>query len=307
MQHNSIQITPEARTGRRRGLPRFARSVSPAAVAVTVSLLIGGAGFADAATGGSFLLGKANTETSTASLADSKGTPLTLSAPARKAPLAVNRTAMVKNLNAQYVGGRTAAALAATGGEGFTAANTDTPVGFFPSAVVSTGKLPAGTYYVSATALASVATGDVGVHLLDRPGSNLDFPINSGEARQEGMFTVAETAAVTVARSWQARRAALRFRVPEITLYQACPSAPAARPSAARLTGTPQVCGRLMSTPLTVHRQVPELARQSVDLGEHRRGDQGRRHRPAPPDRACRDLRRVPDLVTGRAEPLPFR
>jgi len=67
-------------------VPAFRRPVSPAAVAVTVSLLIGGAGFADAATSGNFLLGKANKETSTASLANSRGTPLALSAPAGKAP-----------------------------------------------------------------------------------------------------------------------------------------------------------------------------------------------------------------------------
>jgi len=36
-------------------------------VAVALSLLIGGAGFADAATGGTFILGKVNKETSTAS------------------------------------------------------------------------------------------------------------------------------------------------------------------------------------------------------------------------------------------------
>ena len=41
-----------------------ARSLSPAAaVAVTISLVLGGAGLADAANGGSFLLGKANKET----------------------------------------------------------------------------------------------------------------------------------------------------------------------------------------------------------------------------------------------------
>ena len=73
-----------------------------------MSLLIGGAGFADAATGGTFILGKANKETSTASLADSKGTALALSAPAGRAPLAVNRNVVVKNLNAQYLGGLTA-------------------------------------------------------------------------------------------------------------------------------------------------------------------------------------------------------
>jgi hypothetical protein len=43
-------------------------------VAMTVSLLIGGAGFADAATGGKFLSGTANHETSTASLSDTRDT-----------------------------------------------------------------------------------------------------------------------------------------------------------------------------------------------------------------------------------------
>ena len=54
MHNASSQITQPARLGRPR-LPRVLRSASPAAtIAVAVSLLIGGAGFADAATGGSF-------------------------------------------------------------------------------------------------------------------------------------------------------------------------------------------------------------------------------------------------------------
>lgn len=87
MQQTSSHSTHSARASRSPGLPRALRRVSPAAVAVTVSLLIGGAGFADAATGGTFILGKANKETSTASLSNSKGTPLALSAPGGKAPL----------------------------------------------------------------------------------------------------------------------------------------------------------------------------------------------------------------------------
>jgi hypothetical protein len=68
------------------------RSLSPAAMIVlTLAFLIGGAGLADAATGGNFILGKANSESSAASLSSSAGTPLALSAPPGKAPLAVNR------------------------------------------------------------------------------------------------------------------------------------------------------------------------------------------------------------------------
>lgn len=68
------------------------RSLSPAAVAVTLALAVGGAGIADAATGGAFILGRSNKETSAATLANSRGTPLALSAPARTrmAPPAVS-------------------------------------------------------------------------------------------------------------------------------------------------------------------------------------------------------------------------
>jgi len=185
----------------RRGLPSLLRSVSPAVVAVTVSLLIGEAGFADAATGGSFILGKANTETSTASLSDAKGTPLVLSAPAGKAPLAVNRNVMVKNLNAQYLGGLTATRLAATGGEGFTEPNTaPAPISSAgPTVVASTGKLPAGTYYVTATAFLSIADGDgpavCWIAKATAPGLSYNA---GGFGQQGGEFTAAETAAVKV-------------------------------------------------------------------------------------------------------------
>jgi hypothetical protein len=198
MQHTTTDITQPAQTARRGRLPRLLRSVSPTAVTVTVSLLIGGAGFADAATGGNFILGKANQETSTASLSDSRGTPLALSAPRGKAPLAVNRNVMVKNLNAQYLGGLTATGLAVTGGEGFTAPATNTAINSTGAVVASTGKLRAGTYYVTATALLFIVSGDsfgtCGIVLASAPGT----AINNGSTGQEGEFTVAETAAVTV-------------------------------------------------------------------------------------------------------------
>lgn len=108
------------------------RSLSPAAViAVILALVVGGAGFADAATGGNFILGKANSENSTASLSNSRGTPLKLSAPANVAPLAVNGPAMVANLNANYLGGLSASDLQPTGGDGFTLGN-NTPISTSP-------------------------------------------------------------------------------------------------------------------------------------------------------------------------------
>jgi hypothetical protein len=67
---------------------------------------------------------------------------------------------MVKNLNAQYLGGKTETGLAVTGGEGFTEPGTDTPISGTPPVVASTGKLAGGTYYVTATAELSIGTGN---------------------------------------------------------------------------------------------------------------------------------------------------
>jgi hypothetical protein len=71
--------------------------------------VLGGAGLASAANAGSFILGKANSEIATASLSDTKGTPLTLTAPGNTAPLAVNRRTMVSNLNARHPTGQVTA------------------------------------------------------------------------------------------------------------------------------------------------------------------------------------------------------
>jgi hypothetical protein len=132
---------------------RVLRSVGPAAVAVTVALVIGAAGFADAATGANFLLGRNNTDNATSILRDSTGIPLALSAPAGKSPLSVTNSTQVNRLNAQYVGGDSASQLQSTGGVGITAAAADVPLTDAYEPVASTGSLPAGTYYVSATAL----------------------------------------------------------------------------------------------------------------------------------------------------------
>lgn len=108
MQHTISHITHIARA---------VRSVSPAAVAVTVALLIGAGGFADAATGGNFILGKANTATSVTTLSNTKGTALSLSAPSGKAPLTVSNSVQVPKLNASLVDGHPATAFVTGSGQ----------------------------------------------------------------------------------------------------------------------------------------------------------------------------------------------
>jgi hypothetical protein len=87
------------------------RRPSHATVVAYLALFVALGGTAAAATGGTFVLGGANAESTEASLSNSTGTPLALNAPSGHAPLAVNRTVQVNNLNAQYLGGRTATQL----------------------------------------------------------------------------------------------------------------------------------------------------------------------------------------------------
>jgi hypothetical protein len=141
------------------------RGPSPAAIVAAVAIVAGSlavsASMAVASNGRGFVLGRSNSETSPAGLSDSRGTPLSLSAPKNKAPLAVNRSAMVPNLNAQYVGGLGAASLKLTGGSGYSPPNSDIALAHNSGRVVAkTGKLPAGTYFVTATALIDVSPGD---------------------------------------------------------------------------------------------------------------------------------------------------
>jgi hypothetical protein len=155
------------------------RSLSPAAITITVALIVGGAGFADAATGGNFILGTANHEEATASLTDSKGTPLSLSAPANVAPLAVNGKAMVANLNANYLGGLSASDMQSTGGDGFTSVDNVTPLSNSPTVVATTGPLAAGTYYVTATALVTPGSASCYVAKGSSPQEQLSFSTGS--------------------------------------------------------------------------------------------------------------------------------
>lgn len=70
-----------------------------------VVALVLGSGTAYAATGGTFVLGHSNQATSTTTLVNSKGTPLSLTAKSGYAPLKVNSGTKVTNLNSDKLDG----------------------------------------------------------------------------------------------------------------------------------------------------------------------------------------------------------
>lgn len=193
-----MNLTTAPATTHRRGIARTLRSLHPAAAsALTLAFVIGGAGLADAATGGNFILGRANSESSTASLSSSKGTPLSLVAPSRRAPLMVNRKVMVKNLNANYVSGLTATQLTATGGDGIS--KTAITLGGPQKEVAGTGALPAGTYYVTATAWLDVLADDsYGLCYVAKASAPFTQLTTGGGNTPGGHLQAAETLAVTV-------------------------------------------------------------------------------------------------------------
>jgi hypothetical protein len=89
------------------------RRPSPSLVISLVALGVAASGTAYAATGGTFILGRANTAGAVSSLKNSAGTALSLTSKAGTPPLAVGNTVQVPNLNASEVGGKTAADLGA--------------------------------------------------------------------------------------------------------------------------------------------------------------------------------------------------
>jgi hypothetical protein len=168
-----------------------------AALTLAAMMLVGGVGVASAATGGSFLLGKSNQESSPASLSSSHGAALALSAPKNTAPFSVNRQKMVSNLNAQLVGGLNAASLKLSGGEGFVPPNADIQLnGDEVLPVTGTGRLPAGTYYVTATALIDLTTGDTGATCFIEKDNDINAQYSLGGASGSNFVQVAGTVAV---------------------------------------------------------------------------------------------------------------
>ncbi|GGO87221.1 hypothetical protein GCM10011584_11310 [Nocardioides phosphati] len=68
-----------------------------------VAALVIGSGSAYAATGGNFILGKSNSAGATTTLSNANGTALSLNSKSGTAPLKVNRTTKVANLNADLL------------------------------------------------------------------------------------------------------------------------------------------------------------------------------------------------------------
>jgi hypothetical protein len=152
---------------------------SAAVIAVgALCLAAGGIGIAAATNGGSLVLGGSNAETRTTMLKNTGGIPLSLLAKKGAAPLAVNSKKLVKNLNASELGGLTAAQLKTTGSAAqmLTTFNSSTPNQVIlpelasstppfvwnPVMIVSTAKLAAGSYLVTATATGGEAACWVG-------------------------------------------------------------------------------------------------------------------------------------------------
>lgn len=90
----------------------------PAAFAVgVVTTLVVGSGTAVAATGGNFLLGKANTASTTTSLKNANGTALSLTSKAGTPSLKVSNATKVPNLNADRLDGYDGTQFALAGGQ----------------------------------------------------------------------------------------------------------------------------------------------------------------------------------------------
>ncbi len=188
----ALTVVPRCRTA--------LKSLNPVAViSVTLVIVLGGMGIADAATGGNFLLGRANTESSKATLSNSRGTPLSLVAPKNTAPLSVNRRTMVPNLNAQFVGGLNSSALKSTGGDGFANPASNIPLPHTTATkVASTGPLPAGIYYVTATAEVSLGAGTPGAECFITIDNDVSHEVQEGGENGGGVISAAETAAVSL-------------------------------------------------------------------------------------------------------------
>jgi hypothetical protein len=92
------------------------RRPSPATAISLAALVFAMSGTAVAATGGDFILGKANTAATVTSLSNAKGTALSLSSAATAPPLKVSNSVQVPSLNASELGGSPASGFVQGGG-----------------------------------------------------------------------------------------------------------------------------------------------------------------------------------------------
>src|SRR4051794_14522279 len=81
-----------------------ARGLVPFVLGAVTAVVLG-TGIADAATGGSLILGKANTAGATTTLTNTRGTALSLTSKPGTPPLAVSNSTKVKRLNSDQLDG----------------------------------------------------------------------------------------------------------------------------------------------------------------------------------------------------------
>jgi hypothetical protein len=173
-----------------------------------LAIVTGGLGVAAAVDGGSLTLGQHNSASTTTTLADTKGTPLSLVAKAGKPPLKVNSSGLVKHLNAELVGGLSAQQLqttaSAAAGELVVDGNTPLLTVILPIAptgpdgpqlddvlIARTATLKAGSYVVSAS-----ATGDNALCYVDT-APNTSKPHEFGATGENGTATMDSAAKLT--------------------------------------------------------------------------------------------------------------
>ncbi len=168
------------------------RRPSPATGIALVALFISLSGTAYAATGGNFLLGKANKASAVTSLSNKQGTALSLSSSSSAPPLTVGNSVQVPNLNASELDGETSSAFLPANG---TAVNSNelggkTSSAFLPAngtAVNSNelGGTPASGYMQGGgdtTGTRLALTGQHNSILLTSPGADLDAFCDNGGA-----------------------------------------------------------------------------------------------------------------------------
>jgi hypothetical protein len=124
---------------------------------------------------------------------------LSLSAPKNTAPLVMDRNTMVKNLNANSVGGLGSAGLGISGADSFLKVETNLPVtDDVYTKVAGTPKLAAGTYYVTATATINVTIGDTGANcVIEKDNDGLTM-LAQGGGSGDHFIQASESVAVSL-------------------------------------------------------------------------------------------------------------
>lgn len=139
-------------------------SVFAAGAVVAIVL---GSGTAVAATGGKFILGHSNTETSPSTLTNSKGTALNLKSKPGTPPLSVNSSTKVPSLNSDRVDGLDSSSLALARGQAAALdqqgepVDLDDPPDGVDDVVIAISTCPAGTQLTGGGVTDSSDTGQI--------------------------------------------------------------------------------------------------------------------------------------------------